>query len=149
MILNTILKAPGPPGRLNKLKKLLDKHNAYGPGSIDLISQTTSSGKQIYVVECNKRFTGGYHPFIATRFNINNFYSDVNLFCPRHKSFNDVIAELESSNLLWTMEKNSGTFIANHATVENDQKIAIISFGQTPEETQEIYNETKKVISSQ
>ena len=133
---------------LQRISHILRANNSYGPGSIDFISHTVNNQKKYTVVECNKRITGGYHAYLAKRFNVNHFYSDVNMYCPSSTSFNQVIGALESNNLLWNKNGKYGTFIINWQTVPHASKIAVLCLGENPHHTSSIHKATKEVLAN-
>ncbi|MBI96412.1 hypothetical protein CL656_04635 [bacterium] len=134
---------------IQKTEEILKENHCYGPGSIDLISRKNplTRTSEHFVVEMNKRITGGYHNYLAQKFGFSYFRSDCNMHCPSHVSFNSLISYLDQNNLLWTESKNSGTFVINYQTAPVYEKIAIISLGQSKEEAQEVYNQTQELIS--
>ena len=134
---------------IQKIEEILKENHCYGPGSIDLISRTNplTHSREEFVVEINKRITGGYHNFLAQKFGFNYFRSDCNLSCSSSVSFQDLLQTLEENQLLWTQGKNSGTFIVNYQTAPMHEKIAVISFGQSQQEAQSVYTSTKELIN--
>ena len=134
---------------IQKTEEILKENHCYGPGSIDLISRKNpfTRTSEHFVVEMNKRITGGYHNYLAQKFGFDYFRSDCNMFCPSHITFNSLITNLDQNNLLWTKSKNSGTFVINYQTAPAYEKIAIICFGRSEKEAQEVYIETQEVIS--
>lgn len=135
---------------LQKLEEILEETQSYGPGSIDLITRRDpkTDKKEFFVVELNKRITGGYHNYLSSYFGFEHFRSDCNLYCPSNISFQNLIQHLQENNLLWTQGKTSGTFVVNYQTAPVHEKIATISFGQSPSHAEEIYIATKDVIAS-
>ena len=134
---------------IRKTEEILKENHAYGPGSLDLISRTNmhTCTREDFIVEINKRITGGYHNFLAQQFGFTYFRSDCNLFCPSKVTFNQLVEELNNKDLLWTTGKNSGTFIVNYQTAPVHEKIAVISFGQNQDQAERTYQSTKELIA--
>ena len=134
---------------IRKTEEILRENHAYGPGSLDLISRNNliTNTREDFIVEINKRITGGYHNFLAEQYGFTYFRSDCNLFCPSTVSFNQLIDELNNNDLLWTNGRNSGTFIVNYQTAPLHEKIAVISFGQDQDQAERTYQSTKELIA--
>jgi len=135
---------------IQRTEEILKENHCYGPGSIDLISRKNPLTKynEHFVVEMNKRITGGYHNYLAQKFGFEHFRSDCNMPCSSQISFSTLITNLNENDLLWTQSKNSGTFVINYQTAPIHEKIAIISLGKSKKEAQNVYSLTQELISN-